>query len=92
MSQNPPDIEAVQSSDHYYHVQVRSKELFSEFRTPLSESETPRSIGVEGTDVREGRMGTDTWLVESVLIPLDAVDDEDAARDLARRIVDAMET
>jgi hypothetical protein len=75
----------------YHHIAIRPREEFTEFRTPLSSEDTPRSLVAEGCDVREGRLGPDTWVVESVLVPRDAVEDRSEAEALAERVVRELE-
>jgi hypothetical protein len=75
----------------YHYITIRPREEFTEFRTPLSAEDTPRSLVTEGCDVREGRLGPGTWVVQSVLIPRDAVGDRSEAEALAERIVDERE-
>jgi hypothetical protein len=88
----PPESnpEFVQTTDYYHHVRVRAKDVFSEFRTPQAATDTP-SVDVDGCDVRMGRTGPDQWLVESVLVPVEAALDEEAAERHARRVVDHVE-
>jgi hypothetical protein len=80
-----------QTNDRFYQVQVRPTDAFTEFQTPLAADATGASRQ-RGCDVREGRVGPGGWLVESVLVPVDAVDDGDAATDRTRRIVDDIES
>lgn len=44
-----------------------------------------------GTDVREGRLDAETWAVESVLVPLAAVEDELEVETLVEQLVAAFE-
>lgn len=91
-TEHPPAStpEFVQTTAHYHHVRVRSRDAFSEFRTPLA-TETESSLAGDGYDVREGRAGPNRWLVESVLVPKSAVTDRAEAERDARRIVDHLE-
>lgn len=91
-TESTPQPEVIQTNDQFYHVRVRPKEEFTEFRTPLAAEETPKSIVAEGCDVREGRLGPDTWVVQSVLIPLEAADSRAEAETLAGRAVDRLES
>jgi hypothetical protein len=68
--------EAVRATPEYYYVRVRPRDAFVEFRTPLSSPETPTTLVVPGCDVREGRLPTGEWLVESLYLPAEAVADE----------------
>lgn len=77
--------------DVYHHVTIRPRADFAEFRTPFG-SDGPPGIGPAGCDIREGRLGPDTWAVQSVLVPCDAVDSRVAAEQLAKRIVAARES
>jgi hypothetical protein len=80
-----------QTNDQFHHVQVRPSDAFTEFRTPLA-GDTTLTMRRDGCDIREGRVGPDEWVVESVLVPVDAVEDGDAAIDQARWIVDDLES
>jgi hypothetical protein len=70
---------------------VRPEDAFAKFRTPLA-GDTTLSMSRDGDDVREGRVGPDEWVVESVLIPVDAVEDGESAVHRARQIVDDIES
>lgn len=87
-----PRPELVQTTDHYYHVRVRPKEAFTELRTPPEDTEPARAVIGEGCDVREGRLEPDTWLVESVLVPLNAAADGAEAEALTGDLVDRIES
>ena len=81
----------IQTNDRFYHVQVRPEDAFTEFRTPLAR-DTTLPVLEPGCDVRAGRVGPDEWAVESVLIPVDTVDDGEPATIRARQIVDDLES
>jgi hypothetical protein len=81
----------VQTNDRFHHVQVRPSEAFVEFRTPLA-GETTLSMRADGYDVREGRVGSDRWVVESVLVPVDVAVDGEAATRRAQQVVGEMES
>ena len=83
--------DTVHRTSHHYHVQLLPTETFVEFRTPLSSPETPTTLVVPGCDLREGRLPTGEWLVESVKIPVDAAADGDEAERLARQVVEQHE-
>jgi hypothetical protein len=95
---SPPDRaprqspKSVERGQHHYYVEIRPESEFDELRTPLAAETTPRSLVGEGCDVREGRVGPDTWLVQSVLVPLDAADSAAAATVLAQRVVTERES
>jgi hypothetical protein len=91
-TESAPRPEVIQTNDQFYHVRIRPKEEFTEFRTPLAAEETPEDFVAEGCDVREGRLGPDTWVVQSVLIPLEAADGREEAETLAGRAVDRLES
>jgi hypothetical protein len=87
-----PRSELVQTTDHFYHVRVRSKETFAELRTPPEDAEVAREVIGEGCDVREGRFDAETWLVESVLVPRHAAEDGAEAEALTDALVDRIES
>lgn len=87
-----PRPQVVQENEQFYHVRVRHEEEFTEFRTPIGTDDMPTSPVVEGCDVREGRLGPDTWVVQSVLLPVDAADNRAEAEALVERIVDRLES
>jgi hypothetical protein len=80
-----------QTTERFHHVQVRPEELFTEFRTPLA-GDTTLSTLDSGCDVREGRIGPDEWVVESVLIPVEAVEDGKSTTRCTWQIVDHLES
>lgn len=87
-----PSVEEVEEGDEYYHVRFRDPDEFDEIRTP-DWAEEPAGSVVEGSEVRTGdEKGNDDWEVQSVLIPLDAVDDEGEAREKAEEIVEKIES
>ncbi len=91
-TESPPESnpEFVQTTDYYHHIRVRAKDVFSEFRTPQAATTAPSidvDVDVDGGDVRVGRAGPDQWLVESVLVPVEAAADAEEAETHARRIV-----
>ena len=72
-------VKTVEEGDEYYHVRFRDPDTFKEIRTPDWANNPARSVVPEST-VRMGQ-NDDEWLVQSVLIPTDGVDDsEDASR------------
>jgi hypothetical protein len=86
-----PRVEHVQTTDYFYHVRIRPQEAFEELRTPIEAAETAWELIGEGCDVREGRLPSGTWLLESVLIPRERVDDEAHAEALTRQLVAVLE-
>ncbi|QLG62531.1 hypothetical protein [Halorarum salinum] len=87
-----PSVEEVEEGDDYYHVRFRDPDEFDEIRTP-DWADKPAGSVVEGSEVRTGHEeGNDDWEIQSVLIPLDAVDDGDEAREKARDIVEKIES
>jgi len=85
-------VEEVEQGDDYYHVRYRDPDGFEEIRTP-DWAERPASSVVEGSEVRTGdEAGNEEWEVQSVLIPIDAVDGESDARDAAEQIVEKIES
>lgn len=87
----PPRPELVQTTDHYYHVGVRPKEAFTELRTTQDAADRATSVVGPGADVREGRVDSDAWVVESVLVPLEDAENGPAAEALVERLVDRLE-
>lgn len=86
-----PEVEEVEESDDYYHVRFRDPDEFSEIRTP-DWAENPAEDVADGAEVRTGQEeGSDDWEVQSVLIPTDA-GDEDDAREKATEIVEKIES
>ena len=67
----------VEEGDDYYHVRFSDPDEFEEIRTPDWANDPAGSV-VSGSEVRMGR-DDDDWLVQSVLIPLDSVEDSDDA-------------
>lgn len=86
-----PRVEHVQTTEYYYHVRVRPVEAFTELRTPVEAAETAWETIGEGCDVREGRLPSGEWRVESVLVPLRSAEDEGEAEELTRRLVARLE-
>ena len=89
-----PSVETVEESDDYYHVRFRDPDEFDTIRTP-DWAENPAGSVVDGSEVRTGHQDDsddDDWEVQSVLVPTDAVDDEDAAADAAKDIVSKIES
>ena len=80
----------VEEGDDYYHVRFSDPDEFEEIRTPDWANDPAGSV-VSGSEVRMGR-DDDDWLVQSVLIPLDSVEDsDDASRralEIASKIAD----
>jgi hypothetical protein len=79
-------VKTVERGDRYYHVRFRDPETFAEIRTPARANRTARSVAPE-SKVRMGRNDDDEWLVQSVLVPIDAVEDDDDASRKALQIV-----
>lgn len=81
-------VNEVDEGDEYYHVRFRDPDDFDEIRTP-DWAEKPASSVVQGSEVRTGdEEGNQDWVVQSVLIPLDAVADESEAAEAAQQIVE----
>ena len=71
-------VEAVEEGEDYYHVRFRDPDQFSDIRTPDWADEPAESVQ-EGSEVRMGdEEGNDDWTVQSVLIPVDAADNDEA--------------
>lgn len=85
------DIEYIQTTKHYHHVSVRPRAAFDEFRTPLA-GEKSLSMDSPGYDVREGKTGPDEWMVESVLIPREYSAGGAEAEQLARDVVEDLDS
>jgi hypothetical protein len=81
-------IQGVEQSENYYHVRYRDPDDFEEIRTPDWAANVAGSV-VSGAEVRTG---DEDWTAQSVLIPVDAVVDENEARDAATQIVQKMES
>lgn len=82
----------VEEGDDYYHVRYRDPDDFDEIRTPDWAANVANSV-VEGGEVRTGdEHGNENWTAQSVLIPIDAVADEEEARDAAQQIIEKMES
>ena len=85
-----PDVNTVETSDDYRHVQFRDPDEFDTIRTPDWAANAAQSVS-EGAEVRTGKEeGGDDWKVESVLI--DKHVDEDTARDEAKEIIQKIES
>lgn len=84
--------ELVQTTEHFYHVRARPKAAFAELRTPPEDAELAREVIGAGCDVREGRVDTETWLVESVLVPRYAAADGTEAESLVDDLVERIES
>lgn len=82
----------IQRTDYYYHVGVRPTETFTALRTTQASADQATVVVCPGADVREGRLGSGAWVVESVLVPLDAARDGREAEALVRRLVDRIES
>ena len=82
-------VEAVEEGDDYYHVRFRDPDQFSDIRTPDWADEPAESVQ-EGSEVRMGdEEGNDDWTVQSVLIPDDAPNTDEAvglAHDVVEKI------
>lgn len=86
-----PDANTVEEGDDYYHVQFRDPDRFSTIQTPDWAANVAASVE-DGAEVRTGKEdGDDDWLVESVLVPVDAVDSDEAESD-AGEIVQKIES
>lgn len=92
LSGQPPAPELVQTTRDFYHVRVRPKEAFADLRTTQAAADQATAVVGPGTDVREGRLDSETWCVESVLVPLDAVADGTEAETLVKQLVDQLES
>ena len=71
-------VKAVDRYEDHYHVRFRDADEFGELETPdwateLAESDVP------GSEVRMGRDDTDEWRIQSVRVPVGAVDGKDGA-------------
>ncbi|MFC6718481.1 hypothetical protein ACFQGT_00770 [Natrialbaceae archaeon GCM10025810] len=81
-----PDVQAVDTEDDYVHVRFRDPDEFDTIRTPDWAQNAAGSVR-DGAEVRTGKeKGSDDWEIQSVLIPKG--EDEDEAKDEAKRIVD----
>ena len=78
-------VESVERDGEYYHARFRDPETFGEIRTPNWAKETAESV-VPGSKARMGQ-NDDEWLVQSVLVPTDSVEDSDDASRKALEIV-----
>ena len=87
-----PEPNLVQTTPDFYHVRVRPKEAFTELRTTQEAADHATAVVGSGTDVREGRLGSGRWVVESVLIPLDVATNDAEAELLAEGLVDRLES
>lgn len=86
-----PDVQATETDDEYYRVRFRDPGGFSDVQTPKEVQDTATSVS-PGAVVRTGRIGgSDKWKVQSVLVDVDAVDDEREARRTAREIGERIE-
>lgn len=77
-------VEAVTQGDEYHHVVFREPDSVGEIRTP-DWAKKPAGAVVAGSEVRMGRYEGE-WLVQSVLVPIDGVDDEEDAAQKATSI------
>ncbi|RRJ33773.1 hypothetical protein [Halocatena pleomorpha] len=86
-----PDPDMIEQSDNYYHVRYNDPDQFDTIRTPDWAANAAESVS-EGSEVRTGQTaGSDDWLVESVLIPTEGMD-EDSAKEQAQQIVEKLES
>jgi len=86
------DPRTVEQGEDYYHVRYRDPDGFDEIRTP-DWAEKPAGSVVEGAEVRTGdEHGNENWTVQSVLVPVAKVDDEDEAAAQADRILEKLES
>jgi hypothetical protein len=85
-------VEMVETGDDYYHVRYRNPDDFDEIRTP-DWARNPAESVCEGSEVRTGHESSDEgdWEVQSVLVPVDAVADEEGAAEKAVQIVEKIE-
>ncbi|MFC6756773.1 MULTISPECIES: hypothetical protein [Haloarcula] len=79
-------VKAVEEHGDHYHVQFRDADEFDDLETPdwareLAESELP------GSDVRMGLEESDEWRIQSVRVPVTAVDGEGDASRKALQVV-----
>ena len=81
----------MQTTDNYYHVRVRPKGAFEELRTTQASADQATALIGAGADVREGRLDSGAWVVESVLVPLDAAGDDSEAEALVEGFVAHLE-
>lgn len=82
-----PSVQSVDKGDDYYHVRYRDPDEFSDIRTPDWAAKAAGSV-VDGSEVRMGdEEGNDDWEIQSVLIPVDDID-EDEARSKADEVVE----
>ena len=51
-----PRVELVQTTDYFYHVRIRPREAFTQFRTPIEAARTAWELTGHGCDVREGEL------------------------------------
>ncbi|WP_435074421.1 hypothetical protein [Halorubrum sp. HHNYT27] len=73
-------VKTVEQSDDYYHVRFRDPDTFEEVRTPDWANNIAQSV-VPESEVRMGQNDDDEWLVQSILVSIDEVkDDDDASR------------
>ena len=83
-----PAVQEVEKGDDYYHVRYHDPDEYDAIRTP-DWAEKPAGSVVAGAEVRTGHEeGDGDWEIQSVLVPIDAVDDEDEARARANEIVE----
>jgi len=89
-----PDItaETVEKGEDYYHVRYRDPDEFDEIRTP-DWAEAPAGSVVEGAAVRTGdEHANENWTVQSVLVPVDRVTDQNEAVTQSDRILEKLES
>jgi len=87
-----PDItpETVEEGDDYYHVRYRDPDQFDEIRTTDWAENPAGSVG-EGAEVRTGdEHGDEDWTVQSILVPVDRVADQDEAAEQAGKILEKL--
>lgn len=83
--------ESVEKGDQYYHVRYRDPNDFAAIRTP-DWAEWPADSVIEGAEVRMGdEKGNDDWEVQSVLVPVDGPDKQEA-EELANELVEKIES
>jgi hypothetical protein len=84
-----PSVDAVETGDNYYHVRYADPDGFDAIRTPDWAAKVAGSV-LDGSEVRTGHEadgGDDEWSVQSVLVPVEGVSDEEEARSVADDIV-----
>ncbi len=86
-----PTTDDVETTEGYYHVRFRDPDGFDDIRTPDWAAKPAESV-VEGAEVRTGHRTDGDWEIQNVLVPVDAVADEEEALDRAMAIVEKIES